>query len=37
MGVFGKLFGGKKNEDKLEDEDYIKTIIEASDDEPSNF
>jgi len=34
MGVFSKLFGSNKNEEKLEGEEYIKTIIEASDDEP---
>ena len=34
MGVFGKLFGNKQNEDNFEDDKYIDTIIEASDDEP---
>ena len=34
MGVFGKLFGNTQKEDKLEDDKYIETIIESSDDEP---
>jgi len=34
MGFFGKLFGSKDNEDSILDENYIQTIIDASDDEP---
>ena len=34
MGVFGKLFGSKQKEDKLEDDKYIETIIKSSNDVP---
>ncbi|WP_290701917.1 hypothetical protein [Lacinutrix sp.] len=34
MGVFGKLFGNKKNEDNTTDDNYIETIINSSKDEP---
>ncbi|WP_055448687.1 hypothetical protein [Lacinutrix mariniflava] len=34
MGVFGKLFGTKQNDNTIENEKYIETIIESSDDEP---
>jgi hypothetical protein len=34
MGVFGKLFGSKQNEDKLEDANYLETIIKSSENAP---
>jgi len=30
MGVFAKLFGGKKNEDNIANDNYIETIIKSS-------
>lgn len=34
MGVFGKLFGNKQNDDTLENEKYIESIIKSGDGEP---
>jgi len=34
MGVFGKLFGNKQNEDNVKDSNYVETIIKSSKDEP---
>jgi len=34
MGVFRKLFGSKQNEDTVENDNYIKTIIESGDNKP---
>jgi len=34
MGVFRKLFGSKQNEDIVENDNYIKTIIESGDNKP---
>ncbi|WP_452231424.1 hypothetical protein [Lacinutrix sp. MEBiC02595] len=34
MGVFGKLFGGTKKEDKLEDDKYMESLMKSSEDVP---
>ncbi|MBQ0786769.1 MAG: hypothetical protein KBT69_04670 [Oceanihabitans sp.] len=34
MGVFSKLFGSKQKEDNLEDDKYIDTIMQSSNDVP---
>lgn len=34
MGVFGKLFSNKKNEDNITNDNYIETIIKSSKDKP---
>ncbi|WP_452222510.1 hypothetical protein [Lacinutrix salivirga] len=34
MGILGKLFGNKHNEEALEDDNYVTAIIEAGENEP---
>ncbi|RLJ64350.1 hypothetical protein CLV86_1467 [Lacinutrix venerupis] len=34
MGIFGKLFGSKQNEEVLTNDNYIETIIQSGEGEP---